>query len=248
MDTTDTQQPGPLDSSQTFFNQVVQVKSVTPNITNNYPLKRRKKTKRVKYDLGSSPGPDIWGMRCRLRREQLGFSQRKLCDKTGLDRTYIIGFENGRYKDPSASVIMRICKALKISINHFIGDKRIPEQLVLSKQQKIILECFSRLSTYDANSIYHIMKALGARPILRTNRILITHPTPHPNIRQKRYTKEERATAVETIKTRNLSIKDAIAELDIPGPTLRYWLKGRAGMLSGSHIGKHMNATPESLE
>lgn len=56
------------------------------------------------------------GRKIRERRHELGYSQEKLGELTGLDRTYISGIERG-VRNPSLKNIEKIAKALDVNIN-----------------------------------------------------------------------------------------------------------------------------------
>jgi len=51
----------------------------------------------------------------RLRNEQ-GFSQDKLAEKAGLDRTYLSGIERG-VRNPGIKVVLRLARALEASLD-----------------------------------------------------------------------------------------------------------------------------------
>lgn len=58
------------------------------------------------------------GANIKSLREKRGMSQEELAHETGLYRTYIGHLENARYS-PSAYVLYKIAKALKIDISDF---------------------------------------------------------------------------------------------------------------------------------
>ena len=61
------------------------------------------------------------GKRIRKYREEAGLSQEELAHRCGLYRTYIGHLENGRYS-PSAYILVRICKSLKITISQLLPN------------------------------------------------------------------------------------------------------------------------------
>lgn len=58
------------------------------------------------------------GKRIKKWREKRGLSQEELADRAELYRTYVGHLENARYS-PSAYVLYRIAKALKIEVKEF---------------------------------------------------------------------------------------------------------------------------------
>jgi len=58
------------------------------------------------------------GKRIKKWREKRGVSQEELADRAGLYRTYVGHLENARYS-PSAYVLYRIAKALKVEVEEF---------------------------------------------------------------------------------------------------------------------------------
>jgi len=58
------------------------------------------------------------GKRIKKWREKRGVSQEELADRAGLYRTYVGHLENARYS-PSAYVLYRVAKALKIEVKEF---------------------------------------------------------------------------------------------------------------------------------
>lgn len=55
----------------------------------------------------------IAGQNIKARRDELGFSQEDLADKSGVHRTYISGLERG-VRNPTINIIQAIAVALKI--------------------------------------------------------------------------------------------------------------------------------------
>jgi len=58
------------------------------------------------------------GKRIKEWREKSGMSQEELADRAGLYRTYIGHLENARYS-PSAYILYKISKVLKVDISEF---------------------------------------------------------------------------------------------------------------------------------
>lgn len=62
-----------------------------------------------------------FGVRLRLRRQQLGLTQEKLAHNIGLDRTYISGLERGR-RNPTLIVLERVACGLETSISDLLSN------------------------------------------------------------------------------------------------------------------------------
>ncbi len=60
------------------------------------------------------------GKRIKKWREKRNISQEELAHRAGLYRTYIGHLENARYS-PSAYVLYKIAKVLKVDISEFFG-------------------------------------------------------------------------------------------------------------------------------
>lgn len=58
------------------------------------------------------------GQKIKLRREQLGMSQRELADKTGMKQPNISAIECG--KVPTIKVLTRICSVLGVSVSEMV--------------------------------------------------------------------------------------------------------------------------------
>ena len=59
------------------------------------------------------------GQTLRAERERRGWSQEKLCDKAGLDRTYLSGVERGA-RSPNLRALLRICDALGVPLSRIM--------------------------------------------------------------------------------------------------------------------------------
>lgn len=57
--------------------------------------------------------PKLFGLRIRELRQEIGFSQERLADIAGLDRSYVGGIERGT-RNPSLKNILAISKALGV--------------------------------------------------------------------------------------------------------------------------------------
>ena len=68
--------------------------------------------------MGRTSAQQKLGSRIRSLRLSLGYSQEKLGEIAGLDRTYISGVERG-VRNPSLKTIDKIAKALKIKTTDF---------------------------------------------------------------------------------------------------------------------------------
>jgi transcriptional regulator with XRE-family HTH domain len=61
------------------------------------------------------------GKKVRELRLRAGYSQEKLGEVTGLDRTYISGIERG-VRNPSLRNIERLSKALKVKVSQLMAE------------------------------------------------------------------------------------------------------------------------------
>ncbi len=109
------------------------------------------------------PNPDIWALRIRLRREQLGLSQEKIARRMGITRSYYSRLELGYFPDPHISTIMRIAHALNVSLNSLCDGKRLPARIGLPREDKKVLECFNQLDPVMRKHFYRLMKGLALR-------------------------------------------------------------------------------------
>lgn len=66
---------------------------------------------------------DKIGFILRTRREGLGFSQEKLAELSGFDRSYISILERG-LKSPTLETFEKICKALNTLPEHILAEAR----------------------------------------------------------------------------------------------------------------------------
>jgi transcriptional regulator with XRE-family HTH domain len=100
------------------------------------------------------------GERIHSRRKELGFTQERLSDLTGLSANQISNLENG-YSVPTIDTMLRLCNALKATPDYFllgiakeinsISINRIAEASLLStdKQQNLIYEFINLLQKGD---------------------------------------------------------------------------------------------------
>lgn len=63
----------------------------------------------------------IFGEKLRAARVSAGYSQEKLAELSGLDRTYIGGIERGE-RNPTLKNIYRLCLALDIKTKDLFND------------------------------------------------------------------------------------------------------------------------------
>lgn len=63
----------------------------------------------------------IFGEKLRAVRISAGYSQEKLAELSGLDRTYIGGIERGE-RNPTLKNIARLCLALNIKIKDLFNE------------------------------------------------------------------------------------------------------------------------------
>lgn len=61
------------------------------------------------------------GSRLRERRLELGLSQKRLSDCSGVDRAVICRIEKGNTKTPSFATVYNICSALRLSMQ-WLGE------------------------------------------------------------------------------------------------------------------------------
>jgi transcriptional regulator with XRE-family HTH domain len=59
------------------------------------------------------------GQALRVERERRGWSQEKLCDKAGLDRTYLSGVERGA-RSPNLRALLRVTDALDVPFSKVV--------------------------------------------------------------------------------------------------------------------------------
>ncbi|HEX5456109.1 MAG TPA: helix-turn-helix transcriptional regulator [Candidatus Saccharimonadales bacterium] len=71
--------------------------------------------------MARTSAPQKLGKKVRQLRLELGFSQEKLGEITGLDRTYISKIERGK-SNPSLRNIEKIAKALKVKVSKITSD------------------------------------------------------------------------------------------------------------------------------
>ena len=62
-----------------------------------------------------------FGTAVRAARASLGWSQERLAQEAGLDRTYISGVERGR-RNPSLLTQQRIATALRVTLAQLLSD------------------------------------------------------------------------------------------------------------------------------
>jgi transcriptional regulator with XRE-family HTH domain len=59
------------------------------------------------------------GKALRAERERRGWSQEELCDKAGLDRTYLSGIERGA-RSPNLRAVLRLADALEVPFSKLV--------------------------------------------------------------------------------------------------------------------------------
>ena len=62
-----------------------------------------------------------FGLNVARLRAAKGFSQEKLAEKAGIDRTYVSGIERG-VRNPGIKMVLQIAKALGVSITELCED------------------------------------------------------------------------------------------------------------------------------
>ncbi|MCX6969305.1 MAG: helix-turn-helix transcriptional regulator [Verrucomicrobia bacterium] len=62
-----------------------------------------------------------FGLNVARLRAAKGFSQEKLAEKAGIDRTYVSGIERG-VRNPGIKTVLQIAKALGVSITELCED------------------------------------------------------------------------------------------------------------------------------
>jgi len=68
----------------------------------------------------SSEQAKLLGKNIKKRREEIGLSQEKLANTTGLDRTYVSGIERGM-RNPSLNNIAKLAAGLKVKVSDLIN-------------------------------------------------------------------------------------------------------------------------------
>ncbi len=63
-----------------------------------------------------------FGLNLRNLREQKGWSQEKLAEKSGLHRTYISGLERG-IRNPTITILQEVANALGVNPSDLLKDK-----------------------------------------------------------------------------------------------------------------------------
>lgn len=63
----------------------------------------------------------LFGERLRARREELGWSQGQLFEKTGVTASYISHVERG-LGNPSLDIMVQLCEALGVQIGEMLAD------------------------------------------------------------------------------------------------------------------------------
>lgn len=63
-----------------------------------------------------------FGLNLRNLREQKGWSQEKLAEKSGLHRTYISGLERG-IRNPTIDILQEVANALGVTPSDLLKDK-----------------------------------------------------------------------------------------------------------------------------
>lgn len=63
----------------------------------------------------------IFGLNVARLRAARGFSQEKLAEKAGIDRTYVSGIERGA-RNPGIKTVLHIAKALGVSVAELCED------------------------------------------------------------------------------------------------------------------------------
>jgi len=90
------------------------------------------------------------GTKVRELREEMGWTQQKLADKAGVGHAYISRLERDGFKKPSADILLRLARTLKVDVNclyeaaGYVGEKgrrmrndgRRPLEAILREAQK----------------------------------------------------------------------------------------------------------------
>lgn len=89
------------------------------------------------------------GTKVRQLRKEMGWTQQKLADKAGVGHAYISRLERDGLKNPSADILLRLARTLKVDINHLYeaagyirkkrrmrNDGRRPLEAILREAQR----------------------------------------------------------------------------------------------------------------
>ncbi|WP_454887238.1 helix-turn-helix domain-containing protein [Sphingomonas oryzagri] len=71
------------------------------------------------------PHAKLFGARIRARREQLGWTQGELFEKTGITNSYISHVERG-LGNPSLDIMVNLCDVLGVRIADILADVGTP--------------------------------------------------------------------------------------------------------------------------
>lgn len=88
----------------------------------------------------------VFKRRLKARRRELGMTQAGLAAKAGISPTAICHYEAGA-REPSSDTLIRLCEALKISMDYLFGKKRMPPSSVVS--DPIAAEILQGLMTFN---------------------------------------------------------------------------------------------------
>lgn len=69
------------------------------------------------------PHAKLFGERLRARREELGWSQGQLFEKTGVTASYISHVERG-LGNPSLDIMVQLCDALGVEIADMLANRK----------------------------------------------------------------------------------------------------------------------------
>lgn len=87
-------------------------------------------------------------------RKMKGWSILELSIKSNVSKSYLSGIENGTLKNPTIKFLMKVSRALDVSLDYLVNDK---SKMTDIDSQDSFLRQFNRLSESDKNRIKQII-------------------------------------------------------------------------------------------
>lgn len=88
------------------------------------------------------PEPTIFGQRLREIRELRAWTQEELAEKAGLAASVVSHYETGVRRKPSADNLVKLAKALGVTVDYLLGRTEMPE--VSDERVAALLRSLSR--------------------------------------------------------------------------------------------------------